>query len=71
MNSRIFNILSCLVLSLAVSLASAEDATTPGKVVRVGNAALAGARAMLLSHEMRTAAEEVAASIEHTKPNER
>lgn len=43
----------------------------PEKMVRVGNAALAGARAMLLSREMRTAAETLAANIEHTKPNER
>lgn len=43
----------------------------PEETVRVGNAALAGARAMLLSLEMRTVAERLAASIEHTKPNER
>ena len=43
----------------------------PEKTVRVGNAALAGARAMLLSRELRAAAEQVAANIEHTKPNER
>jgi len=43
----------------------------PEKTVRVGNAALAGARAMLLSRELRATAEEVAANIEHTKPNER
>jgi len=43
----------------------------PEKTVRVGNAALAGARAMLLSREVRATAEEVAANIEHTKPNER
>ena len=39
--------------------------------MRVGNAALAGARAMLLSRELRATAEKVAANIEHTKPNER
>jgi uncharacterized 2Fe-2S/4Fe-4S cluster protein (DUF4445 family) len=44
---------------------------TAGKTVRVGNAALAGARAMLLSRELRATAQEVAANIEHTKPNER
>jgi uncharacterized 2Fe-2S/4Fe-4S cluster protein (DUF4445 family) len=43
----------------------------PGKTVRVGNAALAGARAMLLSREARMDAETVAAGIEHVKPNER
>ena len=43
----------------------------PEKTVRVGNAALAGARAMLLSREMRTRAERLAANIEHTKPNEK
>jgi len=44
---------------------------TADKIVRVGNAALAGARAMLLSQELRAVAEKVAVSIEHTKPNER
>jgi len=43
----------------------------PEKVVRVGNAALAGARAILLSREVRAKTEELAANIEHTKPNER
>ena len=43
----------------------------PEKVVRIGNGALAGARAMLLSRELRAKAEELAGSIEHTKPNER
>jgi len=43
----------------------------PEKAVRVGNAALAGARAMLLSREVRAAAERTAARIEHVKPNER
>ena len=42
----------------------------PEKMVRVGNAALAGARTMLLSREMRNTAETVAAKTEHTKPNE-
>ncbi len=41
------------------------------KTVRVGNAALAGARAMLLSREVRSEAETVAGNIEHVKPNER
>jgi len=40
-------------------------------VVRIGNAALAGAREMLLSLPMRRTAEAIAAKIEHTKPNER
>ena len=43
----------------------------PEKTVPVGNAALAGARAMLLSREVRAAAEMTAANIEHVKPNER
>ena len=43
----------------------------PEKVVRIGNGALAGAREMLLSRQMRDAAEEVVKRIEHTKPNER
>ena len=43
----------------------------PEKVVRIGNAALAGAREMLLSVAMRQTAETVAGKIEHTKPNER
>ena len=43
----------------------------PEKVVRIGNAALAGAREMLLSVPMRQTAEAVAQKIEHTKPNER
>jgi len=42
----------------------------PEKVVRIGNAALAGAREMLLSVAMRRTAEAVAGKIEHTKPNE-
>lgn len=41
------------------------------KVVRIGNAALAGAREMLLSRRMRNTAETVVGKIEHTKPNER
>ena len=41
------------------------------KVVRIGNAALAGAREMLLSLPMRRTAEDLAAEIQHTKPNER
>jgi len=43
----------------------------PEKVVRVGNAALAGAREMLLSRSIRTEGQHLAASIEHAKPNER
>jgi len=42
----------------------------PEKVVRIGNAALAGAREMLLSLPMRQTIEAVAARIEHTKPND-
>jgi len=41
------------------------------KVVRIGNGALAGARAMLLSRTLRAKGEKLAAGIEHTKPNER
>lgn len=41
------------------------------KVVRIGNGALAGARQMLLSREMRRDAEKIARKIEHIKPNER
>jgi len=43
----------------------------PEKVVRIGNGALAGARAMLLSREMRKRSEEIVGKIEHVKPNER
>jgi len=43
----------------------------PDKVVKLGNAALAGAKAMLVSRAIRATAERVAESIEHTKPNER
>jgi len=41
------------------------------KVVRIGNGALAGARQMILSREMRRDAEKIARKIEHIKPNER
>ena len=41
------------------------------KTVKIGNGALAGAREMVLSQEMRRAAEETAAKIRHTKPNEK
>jgi len=41
------------------------------KAVRIGNGALAGARKMLLSREMRRDAEKIARKIEHIKPNER
>ena len=40
------------------------------KVVRIGNAAIAGARQMLLSLSARRAAERIARSIQHVKPNE-
>lgn len=40
------------------------------KIVRIGNAALAGAREMLISREMRRKAEQIAQQIEHVKPNE-
>jgi uncharacterized 2Fe-2S/4Fe-4S cluster protein (DUF4445 family) len=43
----------------------------PEKVVKLGNAALAGAKAMLVSRPVRRAAEAVAGRIEHAKPNER
>jgi len=43
----------------------------PEKVVRIGNAALAGARQMLLSVRIRRTAEKLSAKIEHTRPNER
>jgi len=41
------------------------------KVVKIGNAALAGAAKMLLSRRIRQDSELWAARIEHTKPNER
>ena len=41
------------------------------KVVKIGNAALAGAADMLLSQKLRRDSEEWAAKAEHTKPNER
>ena len=41
------------------------------KVVKIGNGALAGARQMLLSRNMRRIAEEIVQKIEHVKPNER
>ncbi len=41
------------------------------KVVKIGNAALAGAREMLLSQRIRLDSEHIAATIEHIKPNER
>ncbi len=40
------------------------------RVVKIGNAALAGAAEMLLSQEIRRESEDCAAGIEHTKPNE-
>ena len=40
------------------------------RVVRIGNAAVAGARQMVLSRQMRRTAEKIVANIEHTKPNE-
>ena len=43
----------------------------PEKVVKLGNAALAGAKAMLISRSVRATAEELAERIEHVKPNER
>jgi uncharacterized 2Fe-2S/4Fe-4S cluster protein (DUF4445 family) len=41
------------------------------KTVKIGNGALAGAREMLLSQDIRKTAEETAGKIEHIKPNER
>jgi len=43
----------------------------PEKVEKLGNAALAGAKAMLVSRAVRATAEELAHGIEHVKPNER
>jgi len=43
----------------------------PEKVVRIGNAALTGARQMLVSRTLRRTGEDVARAIEHVKPNER
>ncbi len=43
----------------------------PGKIVPIGNAALAGAKQMLLSRTLRAKAEQIARSIEHVKVNER
>ncbi|MFO8006251.1 MAG: ASKHA domain-containing protein [Candidatus Brocadiia bacterium] len=43
----------------------------PEKVVRIGNGALAGAREMLINRSVRRRSEQIARSIEHTKPNER
>ena len=40
------------------------------RVVKIGNAALAGAAEMLLSRQLRRESEACAAGIEHTKPNE-
>ncbi len=40
------------------------------KIVRIGNAALEGAREMLISQRMRRKAEEIAEQVEHIKPNE-
>ncbi len=42
-----------------------------GKIVKIGNGALAGARQMLISQEKRKMAEDVAKKINHIKPNER
>jgi len=53
----------------AVAIGLLPDAAD--KVVRIGNAALAGARAMLLSRDVRAQSEKLATSIEHSKPNER
>ncbi|RKY02676.1 hypothetical protein DRP77_07520 [Candidatus Poribacteria bacterium] len=41
-----------------------------GKVVKMGNGALAGARQMLISREKRREAEELIGRIRHVKPNE-
>lgn len=40
------------------------------KMKRMGNGALAGARDMLISRDIREKSEDIARSIEHTKPNE-
>jgi len=52
----------------AVAIGLLPDAAD--KVVRVGNAAVAGARQMLLSQAMRREGESLARRIQHTKPNE-
>ncbi|MFO7946218.1 MAG: ASKHA domain-containing protein [Armatimonadota bacterium] len=41
------------------------------RIVKIGNAALAGAAELLLSTDLRRASEECARSVEHTRPNER
>jgi uncharacterized 2Fe-2S/4Fe-4S cluster protein (DUF4445 family) len=43
----------------------------PEKIVKLGNAALTGAKAMLVSRPVRAAAEDLARRIERVKPNER
>ncbi|MCK4282699.1 MAG: DUF4445 domain-containing protein [Candidatus Brocadiae bacterium] len=40
------------------------------KISRIGNAALEGARQMLISRDMRARAEQLAQQVEHVKPNE-
>jgi uncharacterized 2Fe-2S/4Fe-4S cluster protein (DUF4445 family) len=42
----------------------------PGRIVKLGNGALEGARMMLLSQDKRREAETVARKIEHVRPNE-
>ncbi len=42
----------------------------PNKVVKIGNAALSGAREMLVCQQSRQDAERVARQIQHVKPNE-
>jgi uncharacterized 2Fe-2S/4Fe-4S cluster protein (DUF4445 family) len=44
--------------------------TDPGRFVRFGNGALAGARDMLVSRQRREDAEAFTGTIRHTKPNE-
>ena len=53
----------------AVAIGLLPDAEE--KIIKIGNAALAGAAEMLLSRRIRQDSEVWAARIEHTKPNER
>jgi uncharacterized 2Fe-2S/4Fe-4S cluster protein (DUF4445 family) len=52
----------------AIAIGLLPDAK--GKVVKIGNGALAGARQMLISQEKRREAEDIVKKIKHLKPNE-
>ncbi|MEA3485354.1 MAG: ASKHA domain-containing protein [Candidatus Aerophobetes bacterium] len=56
-------------LNNAIAIGLLPDAK--GKIVKIGNGALAGARQMLISQEKRKMAEDVVKKIEHVKANER